>query len=71
MADRYVQDYFGGAEGGAIFNAGDIVVAGTANFANNKGGVRRTTVAEKSIACNVFVLYSNVASVRYATVVCC
>lgn len=33
------QDYFGGAEGGAIYNKGDIIVDGEAEFKSNVGGV--------------------------------
>lgn len=38
--DLLLQDYFGGAQGGAIFNRGDIVVDGEAEFTGNIGGVR-------------------------------
>lgn len=35
-----LQDYFGGAEGGGIFNnGGDITVDGDATFSNNFAGV--------------------------------
>lgn len=37
------QDYFGGAEGGAINNRGDIVVDGEAFFTGNIGGVSATS----------------------------
>ena len=37
------QDYFGGAEGGAIHNRGDIVVDGEADFTGNFGGVSTTS----------------------------
>lgn len=35
-----LQDYYGGAYGGAIFNKGDIIVDGEASFTGNTGGVR-------------------------------
>ena len=35
------QDDFGGAEGGAFFNRGDVVVDGEAVFTGNYGGVSR------------------------------
>lgn len=35
------QDYFGGAEGGAIFNRGDIIVDGDALFDENYSGVSK------------------------------
>lgn len=40
-----LQDYYGGAEGGAIFNKGDIIVDGAAEFTGNRGGVRANTPA--------------------------
>lgn len=36
-----LQDYYGGAEGGAIFNRGDIIVDGDALFDDNSGGVSK------------------------------
>ena len=38
-ADGCIQNNFGGAEGGAIHNRGDIVVDGVAEFSENIGGV--------------------------------
>lgn len=36
----YLQDYFGDALGGSIYNRGDIVVDGDAEFVGSEGGVR-------------------------------
>lgn len=33
------QDFYGGGEGGAFHNRGDVVVHGEANFTKNFGGV--------------------------------
>lgn len=40
MNDLLLQNFYGGAEGGAIYNKGDIVVDGEAEFTSNIGGVR-------------------------------
>lgn len=38
-----LQYYIDGAQGGALFNKGDVIVDGAAEFTGNVGGVRSNT----------------------------
>lgn len=56
-----VQDYYGGAEGGAFYNRGDVLVEGEADFIDNYGGV--------SLMCQVSGLHFVATTVTVCTVI--
>ncbi|CAB1113980.1 unnamed protein product [Ectocarpus sp. CCAP 1310/34] len=61
MTDNEADDYFGGAQGGAIFNRGDIVVDGEAEFTGNIGGRGGAIFQEKwaTLVFNDFVTFTS------------
>lgn len=70
-----LQDYYGGAEGGALFNRGDVTVDGDATFLDNYGGVSKEAIfrsgqfqAElwKKLAMQFFLGTANTPSLKLA-----
>eukprot|EP00904_Undaria_pinnatifida_P010188 jgi/Undpi1/629/HiC_scaffold_10.g04093.m1 len=61
MTDNFADDYFGGAEGGAINNRGDIVVDGEATFTGNIGG-RGGAIYQETWATFVLNSFANFTS---------
>ncbi|CAN0247193.1 unnamed protein product [Scytosiphon promiscuus] len=61
MTDNEADDYYGGAEGGAIFNKGEIIVDGEAEFTSNYGGRGGAIYQEKwaTIVFNDFVTFTS------------